>query len=275
MHRGYIALWRKIDDHPFYKEPREFSKYEAWIDILKEAQHSMEPQEVVFGMSTLTCNYGECLKSTQTWASKWMWSRSKVFRFLKLLKKMGQIDFRSETITTRIIVINYKDYDPKRNANETEVKRSRNGSETESNTDNNDNNVKNDNTSKSPNGFLSEKPTKKPNCPYQKIVGLYREILPELPQPPDELTPDFKKTMKARWKEHPDVEWFEWYFRSTRDCPWLMGVGSDWQASLDWLLGPKNMTKVLNGRYLKRGKTDRLKTVGEQWLKKQREKKDS
>ncbi len=125
MHRGYFALWRKIKDHPFYKESREFSKLEAWIDILMNTQYEEEPQEVVIKMNTLVCHYGESLKSIKTWSDRWMWSRSKVFRYLKLLKKMGQIDFKSETVTTRIIVKNYKTYDPRRNASETQVKRYR------------------------------------------------------------------------------------------------------------------------------------------------------
>ena len=47
------------------------------------------------------------------------------------------------TVTTRISIINYSDYDPKRNASETQVKRMRNASETVSNTDKNANNAKN------------------------------------------------------------------------------------------------------------------------------------
>jgi len=113
MNRGYIAIWRKIKGHPFAKEKRVFSKYEAWLDILMEAQYSLEPQEVVFGMKTMTCNYGECLKSTRTWGRRWDWSESKVRRFLALLKKLNQIHFMNEIQTTRITVLNYKQYDPR------------------------------------------------------------------------------------------------------------------------------------------------------------------
>jgi hypothetical protein len=118
MYRGYLALWRKIEDHPFYKERREFSKLEAWIDILMQAQHDSEQTDVVLGMTVLKCNYGECLKSVMTWARRWRWSESKVRRFFKLLEKMNQITQKSEGKTTRITVINYYRYDPKRRAND-------------------------------------------------------------------------------------------------------------------------------------------------------------
>ena len=143
MHRGYIALWRKVKDHPFYQEPREFSKYEAWIDLLMEAQHEKDPQRVIIGMNVIECHYGESLKSVTTWANRWKWSRSKVFRFLKLLKKMDQIHFASETITTRIRIVNYECYDPRRNGKKTEEEQGRNGCETEAVTDKNVKNVKN------------------------------------------------------------------------------------------------------------------------------------
>lgn len=113
MHRGYFALWRKFQDHKFWTEKRTFSKAEAWIDILMQAQHEKEPTQVVLGMTALTCNYGECLKSTRTWAGRWNWSEAKVRRFFNLLENMKQICSKSEGITTRITILNYSQYDPR------------------------------------------------------------------------------------------------------------------------------------------------------------------
>jgi len=154
MHRGYLALWRKLSDHPFWKEKREFSKAEAWIDLLWEVQHKEEPQEVLLGMTCLVCNYGESLKSLETWSKRWGWNKSRVRRFLGLLEKMNQIRHISEKKTTRITVLNYKGYDPKRNASETQVKRQRNTSETTATPDKNVKNEKN----KKKNGVKVERP---------------------------------------------------------------------------------------------------------------------
>lgn len=147
MKRGYFALYRKLQDHPFWKEKRKFSKAEAWIDILWEAQHEKEPQKVMFGMQVLICNYGESLKSVRTWAKRWWWGETKVHRFLKLLKNMDQIETVNETVTTRLIVLNYSQYDPKNKKNETqptdEIKHIENTSKTQAVTDKNDKNVMN------------------------------------------------------------------------------------------------------------------------------------
>lgn len=144
MHRGYFALWRKFQEHPFWKEKREFSRAEAWIDLLWEAQHKKEPQQVIIKMKTLLCNYAESLKSMETWARRWGWSKSKVKRFFDLLVELNQIRYANEIITTRITILNYSEYDPKRNGSETQTERPRNGCETVSTTDNNVNNEKNE-----------------------------------------------------------------------------------------------------------------------------------
>lgn len=184
MHRGYVKLWRKIQDNALWKERRKFSRAEAWIDIIMEAQHSPEVEQIIIGNTVVECRRGECVKSLETWSKRWNWTKSATRRFFNLLKNMGNIEIESVMVTTRIKVINYDTYCPLRNddetgffkknkktpkidtatdteteqisakntntcetfrnANETQVKRKRNGSETEVTPDNNDKNVNND-----------------------------------------------------------------------------------------------------------------------------------
>ena len=146
MHRGYIKLWRKVQKNFLWKEKRVFSKAEAWIDILMEVRHSEEPETIIIKNKILKCYYAESLYSLETWADRWNWTRSKVKRFLVLLSSPGcsMIVTKSETVTTRLKVINYDVYAGMRNADETEVKRKRNASETQVDTNKNVKNVKND-----------------------------------------------------------------------------------------------------------------------------------
>jgi hypothetical protein len=137
MERGYFALWRKFQDHAFWKERRVFSKAEAWIDILWNAQWKDEPQDMIFGMNVLKQNYGECLKSCRTWSYRWNWSESKVRRFLAFLdKNLNQIRVKNESITTRIFVINYEQYDPRRQGDGVSVTHSRRTSDAQVTTNN-------------------------------------------------------------------------------------------------------------------------------------------
>lgn len=104
---GYIHLHRQIRDNRFWKERREFSKLEAWLDILMEVRWQQEPCEVLIGMSSVTCGYGQSLKSMDTWAKRWKWSRSKVLRFLKLCEECSMICCETVHKTTRLTVCNY------------------------------------------------------------------------------------------------------------------------------------------------------------------------
>ena len=113
--QGYFPLWRKFQDNFLWAEKRVFSKAEAWIDLLMQAQHKEEPQHVLIKMRTITCNYGECIKSLSTWGKRWRWSKPKVCRFLDLLQAHNMIVTKSETVTTRISICNYSTYDPREN----------------------------------------------------------------------------------------------------------------------------------------------------------------
>lgn len=138
---GYVAIHRKLQDNFLWTEFREFSKAEAWIDIIMEVQHSEKPIKVMIKNVLLTCNYGESLKSINTWAERWNWSKSKVHRFLDMLQREKMVVKRSEKKTTRLIVCKYSTYDAKRYKVGTQVKRKRNASETQVETDKNGNNV--------------------------------------------------------------------------------------------------------------------------------------
>jgi len=166
-----------MQDHDFYRERRTFSKFEAWIDMLMEAQHNEEPQQITIGMKVLVCNYGESLKSNVTWSKRWNWTESKVRRFLKLLKNMKQIDYKSEGITTRITIINYATYDPKRLPNDEDATRTRRGRDEDATTDKNVKNVNNVNNTKPYKFILSDKTIYKPKKDYlDNLARLYPNI---------------------------------------------------------------------------------------------------
>lgn len=188
--KGWIALHRKIQENFLWNESRKFSKAEAWIDILMEAQHSEKPQEVAFGMTVLTCNYGESLKSIATWAKRWKWSRNKVYRFLEMLEKCGMIVTKNERVTTRLTVCNYSRYDPKQNASatpdRTQVEQKQNADRTQPDTDNNDNNednAKNDKYS--------------PNSDAFRLSKLLLDLILER-------KPDYKEPVLQKWAVHTD-----------------------------------------------------------------------
>jgi len=106
-------------------------------------------------------------------------------------------------------------------------------------------------------------------APYQKIVELYHSALPKLAKV-NVISETLKKSIKCRWNEHPDLAWWEQYFLFVHESDFLMGRVKDFMADFAWLIGPKNMTNTLNGRYHQRGKPELNKFVGiARWLDKE------
>lgn len=108
-----------------------------------------------------------------------------------------------------------------------------------------------------------------PNCPQQEILALYHRILPELPRMRT-WGPDRQANLRARWKEDPErqslTKWEE-FFTWIRKSDFLMGRAatqqgrSPFQASLDWMLKPRNWAKILDGFYHK--ETQKLSEAGQ------------
>lgn len=124
MHEGgYIALWRKFEGHPFWHERREFSKAEAWIDVLWTVRWQEEPTQVVKGMRVIEVGYGQYVASLSWWARRWHWSKAKVIRYFSLCEELNMIRTESVTKSTRLTVCNYGSYDPRRTDGEPIVNR--------------------------------------------------------------------------------------------------------------------------------------------------------
>ena len=116
---GWIKVHRKVQDHWIFKEQREFSRFEAWLDILLCANHS--EQKVIIQGTVYTVKQGESLHSLETWAKRWNWSKTKVRRFFDTLTKELMIETTNETKTTRLTICNYASYQVERNADETQT----------------------------------------------------------------------------------------------------------------------------------------------------------
>jgi hypothetical protein len=117
-----------------------------------------------------------------------------------------------------------------------------------------------------PKGSLSPAKLTTSNCPTEKIIEIYHDVLPELPAVRIK-TAGRDRAVKARWQwvltsKKPDgtrraettdagLEWFKNYFTRTRDNEFLMGQTprtgdhKNWQCDFDFLLTEKGMKHVI------------------------------
>ncbi|HDA0552780.1 TPA: DnaD domain-containing protein [Staphylococcus aureus] len=157
---GWISIDRSIQNHWLFKEKRTFSKFEAWIYLLMEANHSKA--KVPIGNQIVTVERGQRLTSILTLSDLFNWSRFKVKTFLDLLESDGMLEVKITSKYTLITIVNYDFYQSEqgRNQHQNDIKptskqhqsninpTSKKHQTNTNNNDNKDNNEKNVNNEK-------------------------------------------------------------------------------------------------------------------------------
>ncbi|EOB7022581.1 TPA: DnaD domain-containing protein [Staphylococcus aureus] len=157
---GWISIDRSIQNHWLFKEKRTFSKFEAWIYLLMEVNHSKA--KVPIGNQIVTVERGQRLTSILTLSDLFNWSRFKVKTFLDLLESDGMLEVKTTSKYTLITIVNYDFYQSEqgRNQHQNDIKptskqhqsninpTSKQHQTNTNNNDNKDNNEKNVNNEK-------------------------------------------------------------------------------------------------------------------------------
>ncbi|HCZ1137884.1 TPA: DnaD domain-containing protein [Staphylococcus aureus] len=157
---GWISIDRSIQNHWLFKEKRTFSKFEAWIYLLMEANHS--EAKVPIRNQIVTVERGQRLTSILTLSDLFNWSRFKVKTFLDLLESDGMLEVKTTSKYTLITIVNYDFYQSEqgRNQHQNDIKptskqhqsninpTSKQHQTNTNNNDNKDNNEKNVNNEK-------------------------------------------------------------------------------------------------------------------------------
>jgi hypothetical protein len=239
---------------------------EIWHYLIREANHSGKRKhgERLERGQVLT-TYEEIIEGLH-WMVGWRKERYTkhqceiAMKFLRKPRRNGSmITTRKTTRGLIITVCNYdyyqnpKNYESHMETDNENHNETGNSPQTTDTIDNELNELKNGNNVKvpplPPKGGI-------PNCPSKAIIEKYHEILPELPRivEPEPI----KKTLKVRWgekKERQNVEWWVSLFYTIGDSDFLMGRSDNWQCpGLGWIIGPKNLPKILNGNYRNRSK---------------------
>ena len=107
-------LHRKITEHWIWNDP---VKLKWWLDILLYVNH--EDKKVNIGVKLIECKRGQSVMSLQNWAKRWWVSKSAARNFLELLEKDKMIKIENISISTRITVCGYEDYQRPAHASKT------------------------------------------------------------------------------------------------------------------------------------------------------------
>ena len=142
---NFIPINRKLFEHHLWCEEREYSRFEAWLYLLKEAR--FEDTKLLNKGKLVLIKRGQVYASIRFLATAFGWSTKKAGNFLQILEadKMISRETVKETGQTMISICNYDKYNiviqKRETPKETGRKQRGNSEETKSNTVNKDNNI--------------------------------------------------------------------------------------------------------------------------------------
>lgn len=106
--QGFIKLSRKYFDNFLWKEPRVYSKAEAWLDLIYSAR--FEASTELINNRVIEVHRGEIPASRRFLEERWKWGSTKVANFIDILTKKGMINQRQDQGQTILILCKYDSY---------------------------------------------------------------------------------------------------------------------------------------------------------------------
>lgn len=243
--RGWVRLYRQIEENPLYfLEP--FTKAQAWIDMFLNANH--KKGMINIRGNVVSIERGQIGWSESTMARRWMWSKNKVRRFLKLLETEQQIEQKKDRFITTIITIkNYNNFqnDTADDTAERQQTIQQTIHKQECKELNNDKNVKN--VEKEYNYVAFEKAT-------FTLWNSFCDKYPRLKKI-QSITGTRRKCLKTRFSEISFKD-FAAILKAAEEQPFLINGNPDskeykkWNVDFDWLIkNDTNYVKVLERKY--------------------------
>jgi DNA replication protein DnaD len=113
--RGYVRIYRCIEDNILFRDPEPANKKSAWIDLILMANH--QKNEILVGNTVIVVKRGQKYTSTRKLAQRWGWSRNRVMRYLTLLESEGMVYKECIGSGTLLTLVNYGKYQGGRDTN--------------------------------------------------------------------------------------------------------------------------------------------------------------
>lgn len=106
--QGFLKLSRRFFKNILWKEPRTYSRAEAWLDLIYSAR--FEASKEIVNNRVIEVRKGEVIASRRFLEKRWKWGSSKVINFLSFLENEGMINHRQTNGQTIIMLCNYEFY---------------------------------------------------------------------------------------------------------------------------------------------------------------------
>lgn len=116
MDKGWIKLYRQIQDNMLWTDSEAFDRRSAWIDLIMMA--NVQNKEIMYRGQVIKIKRGQVYTSIRKLAARWHWSRDRVNRFLKTLQQahMVERDYRTQSATL-LTIVKYGDFQNRADTN--------------------------------------------------------------------------------------------------------------------------------------------------------------
>lgn len=115
--KGWIKVYRKLQECELWLEDKAFDDRSAWIDLLISAGH--RDTQIIFNGHPVKISRGQLLTSVRKLAARWKWGNQKTLDYLRLLEELGMIKKDSDNYRTLITIENYEIYQGEENTDRT------------------------------------------------------------------------------------------------------------------------------------------------------------
>lgn len=240
MTGGTFKVSRRIWSHPDFA-PSPYSEREAFLWIVSEA--SWKARRVRAGRITVDLDRGQLCASIRFMAEAWIWSKSKVDRYLKRLERLDMIRTESGTGQLVLTVCNYDEYQGDRDTSGTVAGHERDSSGT---------NYKKDERRMKEGEDISLALSAPEEAPLSQAVSIYNEAASAVGWPKvQKLTPARSQALKARLRECGGIEGWRFAMDKGKASDFLCGrTEKPWTGcGFDWITKQGNFTKLMEGNY--------------------------
>lgn len=122
---GFIKIGRSLFEHEFFTEHREYSRFEAWLDLIQLCAFE-ENNTMLFRGRIIKWGRGQTIASVRYLQQRWGWkSTKKIISFLELLRSQKMIETDTSQGLQRITLCKYESYNSSGNTRETQSRTQR------------------------------------------------------------------------------------------------------------------------------------------------------
>ena len=185
MDKGWIKLYRQIQDNMIWMDSEPFDRRSAWIDLIMMA--NVQNKDIIYRGQIIKIKRGQVYTSVRKLATRWRWSRDKVNRFIKTLIKAHMVEKDNRTQSaTLLTIVKYGDFQNRSDTNKATDK----ATHKDSDKDTDKSLLKN---------IKNEKEIKESAAPISNEPAALEEEKPPVP--------GAVRMANGGWNYTPDIEW--------------------------------------------------------------------